>query len=58
MNDYENLLDVIQLSDEQISNYLEAVSVDQFKADVLYLATKNVDKEIIKQTIEKLQQLL
>lgn len=58
MDNYENLLDVIQLSDEQISNYLEDVSVDQFKADVLSLATKNVDKEIVKQTIEKLQQLL
>ena len=56
--DYENLLDVIQLSDEQISNYLEDISVDQFKADVISLATKNVDREIIKQTIDKLQQLL
>lgn len=58
MRNYKNLLEVTERNDEEISWYLEDVSVAQFKKDVLELSKMNTDKEIISQMIKKLQEML
>jgi hypothetical protein len=58
MENYKNLLEVIEKSNEEISYYLEDVSVEQFKKDVLELAKMNTDKQIISEMIKKLQAML
>ena len=58
MRNYKNLLEVTERADEEISWYLEDVSVAQFKKDVLELSKMNTDKEIISQMIKKLQEML
>lgn len=58
MRNYKNLLEVTERTDEEISWYLEDVSVAQFKKDVLELSKMNTDKEIISQMIKKLQEML
>ena len=52
MENYKNLLDVIEKSNEEISYYLEDVSVEQFKRDVLDLAKINTDKQFISEMIK------
>jgi len=58
MENYKNLLDVVEKSNEEISCYLEDVSVEQFKKDVLELAKMNTDKQLISEIIKKLQAML
>ena len=58
MQNYKNLLDVVEKSNEEISYYLEDVSVEQFKKDVKELAIMNTDKQIISEMIKKLQTML
>jgi|TARA_R110000851_G_scaffold73614_4_gene162384 hypothetical protein len=58
MENYKNLLEVAEKSNEEISYYLEDVSVEQFKKDVLELAKINTDKELISEMIKKLQAML
>ena len=58
MENYRNLLDVVEKSNEEISYYLEDVSVEQFKKDVKELAIMNTDKQIISEMIKKLQAML
>lgn len=58
MENYKNLLDVVEKSNEEISYYLEDVSVEQFKKDVQELAKMNTDKQIISEMIKKLQAML
>ena len=58
MENYKNLLDVVEKSNEEISYYLEDVSVEQFKKDVKELAIMNTDKQIISEMIKKLQAML
>jgi len=58
MENYKNLLDVIEKPNEEISHYLEDVSVEQFKKDVLDLAKMNTDKQFISEMIKKLQSML
>ena len=58
MENYKNLLDVVEKSNEEISYYLEDVSVAQFKKDVQELAKMNTDKHIISEMIKKLQAML
>ena len=58
MENYKNLLDVVEKSNEEISYYLEDVSVEQFKKDVKELAIMNTDKQIISKMIKKLQAML
>ena len=58
MRNYKNLLEVTERNDEEISWYLEDVSVAQFKKDVRELSKMNTDKEIISQMIKKLQEML
>ena len=58
MENYKNLLDVVEKSNEKISYYLEDVSVEQFKKDVLELAKMNTDKQLISEMIKKLQAML
>jgi hypothetical protein len=58
MGNYKNLLDVVEKSNEEISYYLEDVSVEQFKKDVLELAIMNTDKQLISEMIKKLQAML
>ena len=58
MENYKNLLDVVEKSNEEISYYLEDVSVEQFKNDVLELAKMNTDKQLISEMIKKLQAML
>jgi len=58
MENYKNLLDVVEKSDEEISYYLEDVSLKQFKKDVQELAKMNTDKQIISEMIKKLQAML
>ena len=58
MENYRNLLDVVEKSNEEISYYLEDVSVEQFKNDVLELAKMNTDKQLISEMIKKLQAML
>lgn len=58
MENYKNLLEVVEKSNEEISYYLEDVSVEQFKNDVLELAKMNTDKQLISEMIKKLQAML
>ena len=58
MENYKNLLDLIEKSNEEISCYLEDVSVEQFKKDVLDLAKMNTDKQVISEMIKKLRAML
>ena len=58
MENYKTLLDVIEKSNEEISWYLEDVSVEQFKKDVQELGNINTDKHIISEMIKKLQKML
>ncbi len=58
MQNYKNLLDVVEKSNEEISYYLEDVSVEQFKKDVKELAIMNTDKQILSIMIKKLQAML
>jgi hypothetical protein len=58
MENYKNLLDIVTKSDIEIGYYLEDVTVEQFKNDVLELAKMNTDKQLISELIEKLQTLL
>ena len=58
MENYRNLLDVIEKSNEEITYYLEDVSVEQFKKDVLELTKMNTDKQFISQIIKTLQDLI
>jgi len=58
MENYKNLLDVVEKSNEEIGYYLEDVSVEQFKNDVLELAKMNTDKQLISEMIKKLQAML
>jgi hypothetical protein len=58
MENYKNLLEVVEKSNEEISYYLEDVSVEQFKKDVLELAKMNTDKQLISEMIKKLQSML
>lgn len=58
MENYKNLLDVVEKSNEEIGHYLEDVSVEQFKKDVLELAKMNIDKQLISEMIKKLQAML
>jgi len=63
MENYKNLLEVIEKSNEEIDYYLEDVSVEQFKQDVRELAKMNTDKQIISEMIisemiKKLQEML
>ena len=58
MENYKNLLDVVEKSNEEIRYYLEDVSVKQFKKDVKELAIMNTDKQIISEMIKKLQAML
>jgi len=58
MENYKNLLDIVEKSNEEVSYYLEDVSVEQFKKDVQELAKMNTDKQIISEMIKKLQTML
>ncbi len=58
MKNYKTLLDVVEKSNEEISHYLEDVSVEEFKKDVQELSKINTDKYIISKTIKKLQKML
>lgn len=58
MKNYKTLLDVVEKSNEEISDYLEDVSVEQFKKDVQELANMNTDKHIVSEMIKKLQKML
>ena len=58
MENYKTLLDVVEKSNEEISWYLEDVSVEQFKKDVKELANMNTDKHIVSEMIKKLQKML
>ena len=58
MENYKNLLDVVEKSNEEIRYYLEDVSVKQFKKDVKELAIMNTDKQIISKMIKKPQAML
>lgn len=58
MENYKTLLDVVEKSNEEISHYLEDVSVEQFKKDVQELANMNTDKHIVSEMIKKLQKML
>jgi len=58
MEDYKNLLDIVEKPNEEISYYLEDVSVEEFKKDVLELAKMNTDKHLISEMIKKLQAML
>jgi membrane carboxypeptidase/penicillin-binding protein len=58
MENYKNLLEIVEKSDEEITWYLEDVTVEQFKKDVLQLAKMNTDKQLISELIKKLQQMM
>ncbi len=58
MKNYKTLLDVVEKSNEEISHYLEDVSVEEFKKDVQELSKINTDKYVISKTIKKLQKML
>lgn len=58
MKNYKTLLDVVENSNEEISHYLEDVSVEEFKKDVQELSKINTDKYVISKTIKKLQKML
>ena len=58
MENYKNLLEVVEKSNEEISWYLEDVTVEQFKKDVFELAKMNTDKHLISEMIKKLQAML
>ena len=58
MENYKTLLDVVEKSNEEISHYLEDVSVEQFKKDVQELANMNTDKHIVSEMIKQLQKML
>jgi hypothetical protein len=55
MNDLEL---IIYKSDEEINFYLEEVTAKQFKADVIEILKKQADKQVIKEAIKRLEQLL
>lgn len=58
MENYNSLLELSVKSDMEIDNYLEDVSTEQFRQDIIELSKMNVDKHLIQMTIEKLQKLL
>lgn len=61
MSTYNGVTDLLWLvtkNDDEISDYLGDVSVDQFRKDVEELLKKSVDSEPIKQAIELLKKYL
>jgi hypothetical protein len=58
MENYKNLLEVVEKPNEEIGYYLEDVSIEQFKKDILELAKMNTDKQLISEMIKKLQAML
>jgi hypothetical protein len=53
-----DLLLIIEKSNEEIDFYLSDVSQEQFKEDVMALMKKVNDKEPIRQAIKRLSELL
>lgn len=53
-----NLLEFITKDKETISSYLGDVSTKQFVEDIKNLLKNSTDKQIIEQTIKKLQLLI
>lgn len=53
-----NLLELITKDKETISSYLGDVSTKQFVEDIKNLLKNSTDKQIIEQTIKKLQLLI
>jgi hypothetical protein len=53
-----DLLELIKQNNQQISDYLGNVSIEQFIEDVKSVVSKNADKGSIKSAIDKLQELL
>jgi len=53
-----NLLELITKDKETISSYLGDVATEQFVEDVKSLLKNSTDKQVIEQTIKKLQMLL
>ena len=53
-----NLLELITIDKETISSYLGDVSTKQFVEDIKNLLKNSTDKQIIEQTIKKLQLLI
>ena len=49
---------IIENGNEEIEYYLEKVTKEQFKADVKELIKKQSDKQVIKEAIKRLEQLL
>ncbi len=58
MENYKNLLEVIEKSNEEISYYLEDVSVLQFKKDVFLRSPLTTDKHFLSFLLQKLQGML
>jgi len=53
-----DLLDLISKKEHEINLYLGDVSTEQFVEDVKNTLVNNTSKEIVQQTIDKLQKLL
>lgn len=52
------LLEIIKGNNDDVCSYLEHVSTNQFKADVMELAQSNADQTAIKSAIAELQKLV
>jgi len=53
-----NDLDWIIQDNEELNCYLENVTNEQFVADVKALIAKSADKQVLKEAIKKLQELI
>jgi hypothetical protein len=53
-----NLLNLITKDNEEIDSYLGSVSPKQFVLDVKSIIGANLDKELIKDAIQKLEEFL
>lgn len=49
---------LITKQQDEINAYLSEVPAEQFKKDVLSLISRSSDKELIKSTIKKLQEII
>jgi hypothetical protein len=53
-----NLFDLINRPNDEIDSYLGSVSPKQFIVDVKQLIGKNINKDVIEETIQKLKTLI
>jgi len=53
-----NLIDLITRDKEEIDSYLGSVSPEQFVLDVKSIVVANLDKKLIKEAIQKLEEFL